>query len=88
MLYWFHDWIEATPLAAVGLILPGVTRILLQCISLAAAGLMIVMASATVMHTFRGETESAVTTAMLFVIVSAVGYLRWKVAPIAARKRG
>lgn len=73
-------------LAAVGLILPGVTRILPQFISLASVGLMIVMASATVMHTFRGETESAITTAILFVVVTAVAYLRWKVAPITARK--
>ena len=48
---------------------------------------MIVMASATVMHTFRGQTESAVTTAILFMIVTAVAYLRWKVVPIAVRKR-
>lgn len=73
-------------LAAVGLILPGVTRILPQFISLAAAGLMIVMASATVLHAIRGETSSALTTAILFVIVSAVAYLRWKVVPIAARR--
>ena len=75
-------------LAAVGLILPGITRILPQCISLAAAGLMIVMASATLFHMARGEGESAITTAILFVIITAVAYLRWKVVPIAARKRG
>ena len=75
-------------LAAVGLILPGITRILPQFISLAAAGLMIVMVSATVLHAVRGETSSAITTAILFVIVSAVAYLRWKVVPIAARNRG
>jgi len=72
-------------LAAIGLILPGVTRIMPQFISLAAAGLMIVMASATLLHAFRGETQSAITTAILFVIVTAVAYLRWNVVPIAGR---
>lgn len=75
-------------LAVVGLILPGITRILPQFISLAAAGLMIVMASATAFHTYRGEGESAITTAILFIVITAVAYLRWKVVPIAARQRG
>src|SRR5581483_4991574 len=46
-------------LAAVGLILPGLTRILPALTALAAAGLMIVMSSASVFHLFRGETSSA-----------------------------
>ncbi len=75
----------AEVLAAVGLIAPGLTRILPWLISVAAAGLMIVMASATVLHIFRGETSSAMTTAVLFVLVTAVAYMRWKVKPILAR---
>jgi uncharacterized membrane protein YphA (DoxX/SURF4 family) len=75
-------------LAAAGLILPGVTRILPFLTSLAAAGLMIVMSSATVLHLVRGENESAVSAAVLFVLVTIVAYTRWKVQPIAARKRG
>jgi uncharacterized membrane protein YphA (DoxX/SURF4 family) len=74
-------------LAAIGLILPGVTRILPFLTSLAAAGLMIVMSSATVLHLVRGENGSAVSTAVLFVLVTIVAYARWKVQPIAARKR-
>ena len=74
-------------LAAVGLILPGVTRILPFLTPLAAAGLMIVMSSATVLHLFRGEHGSAVSAAVLFVLVTIVAYARWKVQPIAARKR-
>jgi putative oxidoreductase len=73
-------------LAAVGLILPGVTRILPSLTALAAAGLMIVMASATVLHIFRGESASAISAAVLFVLVTIVAYTRWKVQPIAARK--
>ncbi len=72
-------------LAAAGLILPGLTRILPVLTALAAAGLMIVMASATFFHLLRGEGGNAITTAILFVLVTAVAYLRWKVKPIAAR---
>ena len=74
-------------LAAAGLILPGITRILPSLTALAAAGLMIVMSSATVLHVFRGESASAVSAAVLFVLVTIVAYIRWKVQPIAARQR-
>jgi len=74
-------------LAAIGLILPSVTRILPFLTSLAAAGLMIVMSSATALHIFRGETGSAVSAAILFVLVTIVAYTRWKVQPITARTR-
>ena len=74
-------------LAATGLILPSVTRILPFLTSLAAAGLMIVMSSATALHIFRGETGSAVSAAILFVLVTIVAYARWKVQPITARTR-
>jgi hypothetical protein len=46
---------------------------------------MIVMASATLFRLLRGESGNALTTAVLFVLVTAVAYLRWKVKPIAAR---
>jgi putative oxidoreductase len=72
-------------LAAAGLILPGATRILPFLTSLAAAGLMIVMASATVLHVFRGETSSAISAAVLLVLVTIVAYARWKVQPFTAR---
>jgi uncharacterized membrane protein YphA (DoxX/SURF4 family) len=74
-------------LAAAGLILPGVTRILPSLTALAAAGLMIVMSSATILHLWRGEGSSAISTAVLFVLVTIVAFMRWKVAPIAPRKR-
>jgi putative oxidoreductase len=74
-------------LAAVGLILPGLTRILPWLTALAAAGLMIVMSSATVLHFYRGETASGISAAVIFVLVSVIAYTRWKVAPIAARSR-
>jgi uncharacterized membrane protein YphA (DoxX/SURF4 family) len=75
----------AEVLAAVGLTLPGITRILPWLISSAAAGLMVVMISATIFHTARGEFSAAVTTAVLFVVVTFVAYMRWKVKPILPR---
>ena len=75
-------------LAAAGLILPGITRILPSLTALAAAGLMIVMSSATVLHVVRGESGSAVAAAVLFGLVTIVAYTRWKVQPIARRTHG
>ena len=49
----------AEVLAAVGLTLPGITRILPWLIPCAAAGLMVVMIGATIFHTARGEVSSA-----------------------------
>lgn len=73
-------------LAAAGLILPGVTRILPWLIPMAAAGLMIVTVSATVLHLVRGEIGPAVGAAVFFALVTVVAYMRWKVKPIAPRQ--
>ncbi len=75
----------AEVLAAVGLILPSVTRVLPKLTPLAAAGLMIVTLSATVLHLTRSEIGTAITTAVLFVLVACVAYGRWKIKPIAPR---
>jgi uncharacterized membrane protein len=75
----------AEVLAAVGLTLPGITRILPWMISCAAAGLMIVMIGATVWHAIRGEVSGAITTAILFAVATFVAYMRWKVKPILPR---
>ena len=74
-------------LAAAGLILPSLTRILPALTALAAAGLMLVMASASLFHLFRGETASAISAVVILLLVSVVAYTRWKVAPIAARRQ-
>jgi uncharacterized membrane protein YphA (DoxX/SURF4 family) len=76
----------AEVLAAIGLTLPGITRIMPWLVPLAAGGLMIVTISAAVLHASRGEVMSAVTTAVLFSIVTFVAYMRWKVKPIASRR--
>lgn len=76
----------AEVLAAIGLILPGMTRIMPRLVALAAAGIMIVTLSATILHATRpGEMSSAVTTAVLLVIATFVAYMRWQVKPIAPR---
>jgi len=71
--------------AAAGLVLPGVTRILPWLVPCAAAGLIPVMIGATILHLWRGEFSSAVTTAVLLALVTFVAYMRWKVAPIVPR---
>jgi len=75
----------AEVLAAIGLTLPGITRIRPRLVPLAAAGLMIVMVGATVLHLKRGEYSSAATTAVLLVALTFVAYMRWKVKPISPR---
>jgi putative oxidoreductase len=83
---WFRVLVGvAEILAAIGLILPSLTRIQPWLTPLAAAGLMIVMLSASVLHLSRGETGTAITTLVLFALVTLVAYLRWKVNPIAPR---
>ncbi len=73
-------------LASVGLILPGVTRIMPWLIPFTAMGLMIVMVCATILHSYKGQTGSAVTTAVVFVILVFVAYMRWKVKPITKKE--
>jgi hypothetical protein len=53
--------------------------------STTAVGLMIVMVGAMVLHSTRGATSSAIITALLFVLLTCVAYLRWNVRPIAPR---
>jgi hypothetical protein len=77
----------AEVLAAVGLTLPGITRVQPWLVSAAAAGVMIVMVSATVLHIRRDEISSAIITAILLVMATFVAYMRWKVRPISPRGR-
>jgi uncharacterized membrane protein YphA (DoxX/SURF4 family) len=75
----------AEVLAAIGLTLPGVTRVRPWLVPAAAAGLMIVMIGAVGLHISRGEGSAATTTAILLVLVTFVAYARWKVRPILPR---
>jgi hypothetical protein len=72
-------------LAAIGITLPGATRIQPWLVPSAAVGIMIVMISATIWHIARNEISSAVITLILLAMASFVAYMRWRVAPIRAR---
>lgn len=72
-------------LAVLGLILPGLLRIYTWLVPLTGLGLMIISASATVYHFIRGETSSALYTAVLLIVVTFVTYMRWKIKPIVPR---
>jgi uncharacterized membrane protein YphA (DoxX/SURF4 family) len=86
---WFQLFVGvAEVLAAIGLTLPGLTRILPWLVICAAAGIMIVTVSATVFHLARGEMSSAATTLVLFGIATFVAYMRYHVVPIPARGAG
>ena len=69
------------------LTLPGITRVMPWLIPRAAAGLMIVMLGATILHGMRGEVGSAITTTILFIVATCVAYMRWKVNAILPRLR-
>ena len=75
----------AEVLAAVGLTLPGVARVMPWLVYCAAAGLMIVMIGATILHIRRDEISSAAITAVLLLIVTFIAYMRWRVTPISVR---
>ena len=75
----------AEVLAAIGLTLPGLTRILPWLVPAAAAGLMIVMIGAVTLHLSRGEVSATITTAILFALLTFVAYMRWRVRPILPR---
>lgn len=84
---WFRLFLGVAEVAAaIGLILPGITRIMPRLVPLAAAGIMLVMVSATILHATRpGEMGSAITTAVLLLLATFVAYMRWKVKPIQPR---
>jgi uncharacterized membrane protein YphA (DoxX/SURF4 family) len=83
---WFQLFLGvAEVLAAVGLILPGLTRILPWLVTWAAGGIMIVTVSATALHLVRGEMSSAAITLVLLIMAAFVAYMRQRVVPIRAR---
>ena len=84
---WFQLFLGiAEVLAAVGLTLPGLTRIQPWLVPCAAAGIMIVMISATILHVTRNEVSAAITTLVLLAMATYVAYMRWRVAPIQPRR--
>jgi len=83
---WFQLFLGvAEILAGIGLTLPGLTRIKPRLVVWAAGGIMIVMVSATVWHSMRGEISSAIVTLVLLAIATFVAYMRLRVRPIPSR---
>jgi hypothetical protein len=84
---WFQLFLGvAEVLAAIGLTLPGLTRVLPWLVTWAAGGVIIVTASATVYHLARGELSSAAITLVLLAMATVVAYMRYRVLPIPARR--
>jgi hypothetical protein len=84
---WFSLFIGvAEVFAAVGLILPGLTRIAPWLVAWAAGGIMIVMVSATIYHVARGEISAAAVTLLLLAMATFVAYMRHRAMPITARR--
>jgi len=83
MAPWFRLFVGITEsLGAIGLVLPGLTRIMPWLIPWSGVGLMIVAISASVLHFTRSESSSALITLVLFVLLAFVSYMRWRVKPI------
>ena len=84
---WFWVFLGVAEVAAaIGLTLPGLTRVMPWLVSWAAAGIMIVMISATGYHIIRGEISSAAVTFVLLIMATFLAYERSQVLPIAPRK--
>jgi uncharacterized membrane protein YphA (DoxX/SURF4 family) len=84
---WFQLFLGVAEVAAaLGLILPGLTRILPWLVTWAAVGIMIVTVSATIYHLVRGEMSSAAITLLLFAMATFVAYMRHRVLPIGVRR--
>jgi uncharacterized membrane protein YphA (DoxX/SURF4 family) len=83
---WFQLFLGvAEVLAAVGLTLPGLTRIMPWLVTAAAVGIVMVTVSATAFHVVRGEMSSAFITLLLLAMAAFVAYMRHRVLPIRTR---
>ena len=83
---WFSLFIGVSEvLAAIGLTLPGLTRIHPWLVPWAAVGIMIVMVAATVLHVVRNEIPQALITLLLLAMATFVAYARHRLLPIRAR---
>ena len=86
---WFSLFLGVAEVAAaVGLTLPGMTRVLPRLGPMAAVGIMIVMISATIYHLMRAEWSSSAVTFVLLLMAGYVAYMRWRVMPLRAKGSG
>jgi len=79
---WFLRFIGvAEVLGALGLVLPGLLRIRLGLIPLAAAGLVIIMIGATIVMWAGGMVAVALMNLVVTLLAAFVAYGRWRLAP-------
>ncbi|MGH7393454.1 MAG: DoxX family protein [Candidatus Rokuibacteriota bacterium] len=71
----------AEVLGAIGLILPGLLRVRPGLTPLAAAGLVIIMAGATVITLASGDVAPALIPLVVGLLSAFVAYGRWRLAP-------
>ena len=84
---WFQLFLGVAEVAAaIGITLPGITRVMPWLVTWAAVGIMIVMISATVYHLGRSEWSSALITFLLLTMAAFVALMRYRVRPIPARR--
>lgn len=69
-------------LAAIGLIVPAVTKILPQLTGWAAVGLVLTMIGAMIVHYRRGEMSAIGMNAVLLIMAAVVAYIRLVALPI------
>lgn len=69
-------------LAAVALVVPGLTGVGTFLVPLAAAGLVLLMTGAVTFHASRRETSEAVVTLLLGVTAAFAVYGRWIAHPL------
>lgn len=80
---WFRIFIGvAELLAVVGLLVPGLLHLFTFFTPLAAAGLMIVMFSASIYHLRRREVSTLPVVGALLVLTTIVAILRWQVVAL------
>ena len=83
---WFTLFLGVAEIAAaIGLTLPGVTRVMPWLVPAAALGIMMVLGSATVYHFIRNEISSGIITLVMLALATVVAYYRWRVLPIRPR---
>lgn len=84
---WFFHFLGAAEiLGALGLVLPGVTRIAPWLTPLAASGLAIIMIGAVAM-TISATPTQAIFPVVIGVIAAAIAWGRFRVAPHSSRTR-
>lgn len=73
----------AEVLGAIGLVLPGLTGIRTDLTPLAAAGLVVIMAGATVLTLAMGDIALALIPLVVGLFAAFVTYGRWRLVPLS-----